>query len=301
MKLLLKLFALTMVLCAGAALQASAQAQNQTRILHPKGLLWKIDRPGYVPSYIFGTMHIGDRRVVELPVPVEDAFDGADRFAMEMLLNYRAISFVTSHSFFDDGRTLRSVMKAEDYQRLIKLLGDTLKMPEDMVQHMRPWAVLTAMMMPGESQDSPEVALDMMLYRRAAERKIPLLGLESPQEQLAVFENLPMDEQVWLLNRSVEEFDKTAPQMDIMLEAYLNRDLQGLVNIQQQYMYDDSDIDDRFMYELIDKRNLRMVERMQEYLRQGNAFIAIGALHLPGDNGVLHLLEQRGFRVTPVY
>jgi hypothetical protein len=86
-----------------------------------------------------------------------------------------------------------------------------------------------------------------------------------------------------------------------MLDAYLDRDLEGLVLLQQQYMYADSDIDDRFMLELVDKRNLRMVRRMQDVLAQGNAFIAIGALHLPGENGVLHLLEQQGFTVTPVY
>lgn len=48
-------------------------------------------------------------------------------------------------------------------------------------------------------------------------------------------------------------------------------------------------------------RNSRMVERMQDYLHKGNAFIAIGALHLPGEKGVLHLLEQKGFTVTAIY
>lgn len=301
MKQLVKFVVLMCVLSAAVSLQAAAQAENQIRILHPKGLLWKIDRPGYVPSYIYGTMHVGDPRVVELPVPVEDAFDGADRFAMEMLLNFRAISFVTAHSFFDDGRTLRSVMKEDDYRRLIRLFNDTLMMPEDLVANMRPWAALTAMMMPSDAKTSQEVALDMMLYREAAQRKIPMLGLETPEEQLAVFENLSIDDQVWMLNRSVEEFSQNVQQLNTMLDAYLKRDLQALVMLQRQYMDDESDIDDRFMYELLDRRNQRMVTRMQDYLRAGNAFIAIGALHLPGENGVLHLLEQQGYTVTPVY
>jgi uncharacterized protein YbaP (TraB family) len=86
-----------------------------------------------------------------------------------------------------------------------------------------------------------------------------------------------------------------------MLDAYLQRDLAALVRLQQQAMYADSDIDDRFMLELVDKRNQRMVDRMQDYLTEGNAFIAIGALHLPRAEGVLHLLEQRGYTVTPIY
>ncbi|TNF37962.1 MAG: hypothetical protein EP315_01845, partial [Gammaproteobacteria bacterium] len=73
------------------------------------------------------------------------------------------------------------------------------------------------------------------------------------------------------------------------------------VKLQQQNMYDDSEIDDRLMVEMLDKRNLRMVERMQSCLQQGRAFIAVGALHLPGVQGVLHLLEQQGYSVSPVY
>jgi uncharacterized protein len=55
------------------------------------------------------------------------------------------------------------------------------------------------------------------------------------------------------------------------------------------------------MFELLDQRNHRMVTRLHTLLQQGKLFIAIGALHLPGENGVLHLLEQQGYKVTPVY
>jgi len=292
---------LLIILSVGVALQATAQAENQKRILHPKGLLWKIDKPGLGSSYLYGTMHVGDPRVTRLAPEVETAFNGAERFAMEMLLNFRAVSVITRGSFFDDGRTLKSVMQADDYQRLMHLLKDTLRLPEDLVVNMRPWAVLMTMMMPGDGQASQDAALDMVLYRRAALRKIPLLGLESAEEQLAIFESLTLQEQIWLLNRAVEEFEHAGEQLYTMLDAYLDRDLGALVALQQQYMYEDSDIDDRFLAELVDKRNLRMVQRMQDYLARGHAFIAIGALHLPGDKGVLHLLEQQGFTVTSVY
>ena len=292
---------LLIILSVGVALQATAQAENQKRILHPQGLLWKITKPGLAPSHIYGTMHIGDPRVVELAPPVEAAFTGADRFAMEMLLNFRAVSVITSGSFFNDGRTLESVMQPDDYQRLMHFVKNTLMLPEDLVTNMRPWAVLLSMMVPGDGQISQDAALDMVLYRRAALRKIPLLGLETAEEQLAVFESLTIDEQIWLLNKSVAEFAQSGDQLFAMLDAYLERDLAALVLLQEQYMDEETDIDDRFMMELVDKRNVRMVERMQDFLARGNAFIAIGALHLPGEQGVLHLLEQQGFNVTPVY
>jgi uncharacterized protein YbaP (TraB family) len=63
----------------------------------------------------------------------------------------------------------------------------------------------------------------------------------------------------------------------------------------------DNAIIDRFIDELVIKRNKRMAERMQKVLKKGNAFIAIGALHLPGEMGVLRLLEKQGYRVSMVY
>ena len=300
--LIVKPLFLSLLLCVNVALSAAElSATNQGRILHPNGLLWKIEKSGQPASHLFGTMHVGDSRVVNLSPEVEYAFRNADRFAMEMLLTLAAEGKIISGSFFNDGRTLSSVMQPDDYRKLLDLLNRRLYLPENMVSNMRPWAILVMLMMPQPGEADKESALDLMLYRRAVVRKIPLLGLETPEEQLAVFESMSIEDQVWMLNRSVEEFNELSEQLPLMLKAYIDRDLDGLVKLQDKYMYDDSDIDDDFMYELIDKRNIRMVDRMQDYLAKGNAFIAIGALHLPGKNGVLHLLEQQGYSVSPVY
>ncbi len=277
-----------------------AQSADSQRILHPKGLLWKIEKQGIPPVYLYGTMHVSDPEVVKLAVEAEEAFLNADHFVMEMLLNFKAVGYVTRASFFHDGRTLKQLMADSDYQRLSALLSERMLLPEKLVRHMKPWAVLMMLMMP-EDQSNGGAALDMVLYRRAVQRKIPVTGLETAEEQVAVFDSMAMEEQLWLLNRSIEDIDVTDAQMPEMLQAYLSGDLARLVNIQQQFMYDDSEIDDRFMHQLLDMRNIRMVARLQPILKKGNAFIAIGALHLPTRQGVLHLLEQQGYAVSPVY
>ncbi|HEY9051777.1 MAG TPA: TraB/GumN family protein [Gammaproteobacteria bacterium] len=277
------------------------QAEDQERILHGKGLLWKIEKSGLAASYIYGTMHVGDPRVLNLAPAVTDAFNNAQCFAMEMLLNFEAMGAMAQASFFNDGSTLKSVMQPNDYQKLIMVLQENYHMPEAAVINMRPWAVMVMMMMPTDGQANKDSALDMVLYRQAAMGKKQLLGLETVQEQLAIFNSMSLDEQIWMLNRSVEDNQKVVGQMDALLEAYLERDLAALVKLQEQNMYEDSDIDDRLLYEMLDKRNPRMVERMQSCLQKGNAFVAIGALHLPGEQGVLHLLEQQGYTVAAVY
>ncbi|MCW8934662.1 MAG: TraB/GumN family protein [Gammaproteobacteria bacterium] len=278
-----------------------AESGDKSGILHPKGLLWKIEKQGISNSYLYGTMHVGDPRVTNLSTEVEKAFKQADHFVMEVLMNFQAMGIITSASFFNDGRTLKGVMGHIEYKRLTSLINKRIFLSEDVINNMKPWAVLMLLMMPVDQQAQGSSALDMVLYRRASQRNMKLTGLETAHEQVSVFDSMSIKEQLWMLNRSVEEIETTDAQMPEMLDAYVSRDLARLVQIQESLMYDDSDIDDQFMYQLLDVRNVRMVKRMTPILETGQAFIAIGALHLPGESGVLHLLEQQGYRVTSVY
>jgi uncharacterized protein YbaP (TraB family) len=85
-------------------------------------------------------------------------------------------------------------------------------------------------------------------------------------------------------------------------EAYLARDLVAVYDLLNAAKVDDSTgAVARFEQRLVIDRNRRMVDRMGELLQQGNAFVAVGALHLPGEQGILQLLADRGYRVTRVY
>lgn len=289
------------VLClpwfGGQLLWAAEQAKQD--ILHPQGRLWKIEKPAQPASYLFATMHVSDPRVVSLPPPVEKAFSESRQFVMEMLLTFQAVGLVSRASFFSDGRTLAGVMQAKNYRNLLTLLQERLQMDETVVRHMKPWAVFSLLMMPVEEGSS--AALDMQLYRRAIQAQKLVAGLETAQEQVDVFDQMSIADQLWLLNQAVSDIEQTDAQFPVMLDAYLRGDLAALVLMQQQMMSAESDVDERLLQRLLTQRNQRMVQRMQPYLQQGEAFIAIGALHLPGQAGVLHLLEQQGYSVTSIY
>ena len=280
---------------------SNAGPEVKPSILHPKGLLWKIEKPARPASYLYGTMHVSDPRVTRLAAPVEQAFKWADHFVMEVLMNFEAIGYVSRISFFDDDRILSGVMGKRDYGRLTRLLDKRIFIAENVINNMKPWAVLMLLMLPADQQAQTEPALDMVLFKRATQRKLQVTGLETVQEQIGIFESMEMRDQLWLLNRAIKDIDSTDALFPQMLAAYINRDLDRLVNIQSEFMYPDSDIDDRFMHQLLDVRNMRMVNRLSPVLKQGKAFIAIGALHLPGKGGVLDLLEAQGYKITPVY
>ncbi|VAW65499.1 FIG00450913: hypothetical protein [hydrothermal vent metagenome] len=284
-----------------ATQNVSAELENKRGILHPKGLLWKIEKQGMPPSYLYGTMHVSDPRVTKLAPPVERAFVKAEYFVMEVLMNFEAMGYMAQVSFFDNGRTLKEIMHQSEYERLTRLINERLFISESVVKHMKPWAVLMMLMVPADQQSTGAAALDMVLYRRATQRNAQVSGLETIEEQVSVFESMSLEDQLWMLNRSIDEIKTTDAQFPQMVDAYVDRDLAKLVAIQQAFMYEDSEIDDRFMHQLLNVRNVRMAKRAQPILKKGNAFIAIGALHLPGKTGVLHLLEQQGYVVTSIY
>ena len=100
----------------------------------------------------------------------------------------------------------------------------------------------------------------------------------------------------------MQQLDEFPDLYEQILAAYLERDLAAIMRLNEESQAKgDRELEEHLGRALIDDRNVRMVERMQPQLRRGRAFIAVGALHLPGEAGILQLLAKRGYTVTPVY
>jgi uncharacterized protein YbaP (TraB family) len=176
-----------------------------------------------------------------------------------------------------------------------------LGLPEPMLRMFKPWAV--AMLLSVPPQD-PSSVLDFVLARLATEQGKSIHELESIGEQISVFEGMSEQDQVALLEQAVDEYEQLPRQVGRVIDAYLARDLAGLWRISRENVGTGSEerrLDDVLMRRLLHERNVRMAERAETRLREGGAFIAVGALHLYGSGGVLALLEQRGWRITRVY
>ena len=262
------------------------------------GLLWKIQGSGAAPSYLFGTMHCEDPEVVRLPTAVQQAFDKSRGLTLEVVLDPQSLLAMTSGFMLGDGSTLESHIGASLYKRVVSAMA-VYGMPEVIVSTMKPWAVaVTLMTPPGETG----VVLDLHLYQRAVAAGKPVDGLETPLEQLSVFDELSESDQVALLKDTLDNLPDVQDMLDDLKNAYLARDLARLTAINDAAMRDsDPQLVARFTNKLITRRNHRMAERMQSRLRSGGRFIAVGALHLPGRDGLLRLLSQQGYTLTRVY
>jgi uncharacterized protein len=261
------------------------------------GLLWKIETPGVAPSYLFGTYHSSDPRITTLPCPVKAAFDRSASYTMEVIANGAGIASMAEAMFFNDGKTLKELLGEQLYQETLKAVGANGVALADSINNMKPWAVMVALSAPPDEG----LFLDMALQLDATVQNKPTYGLETMAEQIAVFNDMSLDDQVVLLRDAVQNYQLNQDAMQELTRAYLQRDLGALLALNDKYKPQDARVNATMMDRLLVQRNARMAERLRTRLKEGNAFIAVGALHLPGGNGLLQLLSTAGYHVTRVY
>jgi uncharacterized protein YbaP (TraB family) len=262
------------------------------------GLLWELSKPGIEPAYLFGTIHSEDPEVLQLPQAVQQAIDRCNTIVLEMLLDAEAMMYSSTAMLMMDGRMLSDIIGKPLFRQTASAIRSR-GIQELVLERMKPWAAAVILSMPASETG---LVLDMMLYQSALEQGKSVHGLETVEEQLNVFEALPEKDQVLLLQDAVENFPELDALHAELLDAYKQRDLAGLMALNKAAMQaGDQQLADEFQQHLVVDRNHRMSDRMQVYLRQGKVFIAVGALHLPGEEGLLNLLEQQGFTVRRLY
>lgn len=261
------------------------------------GLLWEIGAPGVAPSYLFGTYHTSDPRITILPCPVHDVFSRTSSYTMEVIFNGAGIVSMAEAMFFSDAKTLKGVLGESLYQETLRALGAS-ESGSGSINKMKPWAVMMALLSPREGKG---LFLDMSLQLAATRLDKPVYGLETMQEQISVFNDMALDDQVVLLRDAVQNHQLAQNAMEELTQAYLKRDLRALLALNEKFKPQDARVHNAMMERLLSQRNIIMAERMRARLKEGNAFIAVGALHLPGTNGLLNLLSRAGYRVSQVY
>ena len=263
-----------------------------------KGLLWRIQPPDSPPSYIFATVHSEDPRILDLPESVRQHLSTADAVILEALPDQSSIAQSLQFMLFQDDTRLSTLLDSAAYRQVVNAMRRHAY-PSHVVETMKPWAVAVTLSVPPLKTG---VFLDLFLMLEAQRFGIPIHGLETIQEQLSLLDSFSLDEQLLMLHDTL----KLLPQFDnyyhSLLDAYLQRDLAALNRLGYQFMGDNhQQYMTKFNKLVIEDRNYKMVARMQPHLQQGNAFIAVGALHLPGDKGILTLLSQQGCNVSRVY
>jgi uncharacterized protein YbaP (TraB family) len=283
-----------------AFLAAPAAAQDQP---YSQGRLWMVEAANVAPSYLVGTMHSADPAIATPWPALARVVGGVGSITVELVLDDAAVATMGQAMILNDGRTLGDIAGPERMARIVAA-GARYGLPPEALQQFRPWALNMIFSMPPsemERQAAGAPMLDNVLRQHGEERGIPVYGIETVEEQLALFADYGEADQLALLDITLEMQPQAETQFNQLRAAWLAGDLGGLYDAAMEMPVTDSpELIDTFTSRLIQDRNYRIAERITGLLDQGNALVAVGALHLPGDDGVLSLLEEAGYLVSLV-
>jgi uncharacterized protein len=270
---------------------------------HGQGLLWQIVYEAKPVAHIFGTMHSADPDILALPPPVVQAFRAAPSLSVEVILDETAMQRISAAMRLPKGQRLQDFVPPDVFSRAAAA-AEPLGWQPAHLSRLKPWAVAMLISISPEDRGRKggRLPLDLWLMETARSRHKPVYALETLYEQVNVFDAMPTQDQVAHLRAVAMPTAEKRRVLTAMKDAYLRRDIEDIFRM----MREDEKPDSRAVREKVDKRllddrNRRMVERMLPRFDEGGAFIAVGAAHLPGENGVLALLEQRGYTVTRIY
>ncbi len=269
-----------------------ADIQAVNRIDH--ALFWRIERSGEIAGYLLGTIHSEDPRVLDYTTDFLELLKSNELFAIELVPNLPTLTRLLEYMHYQDGTTLESLIGAGRYARVLEALAK-YRMPESQITHLKLWAAVLTLSVPPPKSG---LFMDFSLSLRASGSGMTVVGLETLDEQLSFLESMPSGQQIVMLDDALSAYQEVEDIHTGMVDAYLQNDLQLLVEQSQQEMRDlDPEIQAFFQLEGIDKRNQRMAKRLAELLAESTVFTAVGSLHLPGENGLIHLLRDQGYQL----
>lgn len=299
-----KIVMLSIVTVIGFAMAFMVTAkENESRF--KEGLFWKIEKDGEYVGHIFGTLHMNDKRIGELHDKVATTLDNSKSFAMEAFPSdhywnpYQGGQLIKHDMVLPRGETLDQLVDKETYAKIETALTG-LGMEAKLVNTLRPWAAMRSFAVRAEDNG---VILDYALLDRAASQRKELFQVESIEEFIVTLQEMPLEAQIALLKFTVASFDSMRDIINDMLDAYLEQDLQAMYKISTRFIPEDEQNEKwRAIYlkHVIEIRNIVMAHYMRAPMRQRETFIAVGAVHLYGDKGVLALMEKDGYTLSRV-
>jgi hypothetical protein len=261
-------------------------------------VFWSVTDEAGRQNWLLGTVHAEDPRLLEWPAPLVDALGNADRLAVELVPDAAALSRLRSLMRFERPR-LAGMLESELFDRVATILEQDYDIARPELERMRPWSVAMTLATP-----PPETGLfmDLMLVNRARGAGLEVRALETVDEQLAFMTSLTREQQITLIRKAVADYDGMEASFEKLLSAYFDGDLERLQAIAAEEMVGlDTALVEHFDRAGLVERNRRMLERALPWLEDGGLIIAVGALHLPGEEGLIALLRERGYRVTGIY
>ncbi len=270
--------------------------------LDAKSLLYKVTSASST-VYILGSMHLARAELYPLKNVIEEAYDRSDVLVVELDAQSQASALYMQNAMerlgrYPKGKTLRTELSPETYNAL-KRYTDKAGLTLQAMNKMRPWTVMLQLGM-AEMQRlgySPELGIDKHFLDRAKQERKHISALETIQEQMALLSRDDKPYQEKLLRYTLSSMSDTEPMLNKLSASWKNGDAKAMEKMFLLCIQDDASLKDIYD-DLITKRNYKMTMRIEAYLKSDrDYFVVVGAGHVIGKEGIVDLLEKRGYKV----
>ncbi len=264
--------------------------------------LWTVRGRDGQTSTLLGTEHVGVHIDEVLPPEHAAALDHARVLMVELDVANVDPQALLPYVMLPPEEDLHDLVPPHVWPRLVSALVDTI--PEPMIHRVRPWFVMSMIMVrdahaqesarrEGAVSDEQPSMLDVQIMERARAHDVPLVPLETVDEQGALMTALPTEGVVQYLERAFDDQRSGGGTLEELTAAYRAGDAAALERIafDLEQWGGSEELLDRMLF----ARNQRWLDRVEAEVRQGGAFVAVGMAHLIGERGLVRLLEARGY------
>lgn len=273
-------------------------------------LLWKVSGNGLGrPSYILGTYHFAPSSMMDKIPGMQQALEGCDivvgELEKESMMSQESQFRMAKAMMAPPDSTLDKLFSPEDYaivEAVFNKYFGNMGVKLSQMNNLKPGAISMQMQAMQAVKYMPTLDesqfIDFAVQTKANEMGRPSIGLETVQEQIDLLFNGPLDEQAEGLLDACKKDDFFMVQSSALVEAYMAQDLSKLESIitDPELGGDDAEAMDALIYD----RNRAWVVKLVNMMPERACLVCVGAGHLPGDQGLLQLLRDRGYTVEPM-
>jgi uncharacterized protein len=267
-----------------------------------QSLLWEVSGNGLKqPSYLFGTYHILKDSYLQQAPLVKKAYTGAEGVVVEMVMDSSKMMQVAMRGLMLDN-SLDKLISPADYDLIGKQFKNQTGFDLMLFNRMKPVVTATMFGLAQAQKESDTLKtftgqpIDLYFAANGKQTGKTILPLETMEEQITLlYDHDPVEKQAKDLVTMVRDLGKTKDQSRLLTQYYLKGDLDAMFTLMKT-----AETEAGSMAHLLDERNQNWMKRLPALLAARPTFVAVGAGHLPGPNGLIALLRKDGFTVKAV-
>lgn len=259
-------------------------------------LLWEISGPGLSkPSYLFGTIHLICPADFALSDSLKSTLSRTSQVALEIDMDDPGMMAGMMKTMnMTAGNELKKLVTGQEYDRLSRFYKDSVGMGLAMFEKAKPFVLMGPLF--NTVLDCQPQSYEMALVELAGKQKSEVVGIETLEEQMAVFDSIPYKDQAKMLLNLIDSLPQAKKEFRSLVNLYKAQNINELYRMTLKGEFGMEGNEEVMLF----ARNQKWIPRMRKIAGEKPTFFAVGAAHLGGEHGVIALLRKEGYKVRAI-